>query len=66
MKNFALTPLDAWFFRDGRPYEEKEANQADVVSSGSAYRFQHSLKRLHHLLHLSSLILHLQDWLRSR
>jgi CRISPR-associated protein Cmr3 len=32
MKTFALTPLDAWFFRDGRPYEEKEANQADVVS----------------------------------
>jgi CRISPR-associated protein Cmr3 len=32
MKTYALTPLDAWFFRDGRPYEEKEANQADVVS----------------------------------
>ena len=32
MKTCALTPLDAWFFRDGRPYNEKEANQADVAS----------------------------------
>lgn len=32
MKTFSLTPLDAWFFRDGRPYNEKEANQADVPS----------------------------------
>ena len=32
MKTFALTPLDAWFFRDGRPYNEKEANQSDVAS----------------------------------
>jgi len=32
MKTFALAPLDAWFFRDGRPYNEKEASQADVAS----------------------------------
>lgn len=33
MKNFyALTPQDAWFFRDGRPYNESESNQADAVS----------------------------------
>ena len=32
MKTYALTPFDAWFFRDGRPYNEKEANQADVSS----------------------------------
>lgn len=29
---FALTPQDAWFFRDGRPYNHKESNQADVES----------------------------------
>jgi len=32
MKGFAITPADAWFFRDGRPYDEKETNQADVFS----------------------------------
>jgi CRISPR-associated protein Cmr3 len=32
MKTYSLAPVDAWFFRDGRPYNEKEANQADVVS----------------------------------
>jgi CRISPR-associated protein Cmr3 len=32
MKAFALTPVDAWFFRDGRPYNEKETNQSDVSS----------------------------------
>lgn len=32
MKTFTLTPVDAWFFRDGRPYNEKEANQADATS----------------------------------
>jgi CRISPR-associated protein Cmr3 len=29
---FSLTPQDAWFFRDGRPYNHKESNQADVES----------------------------------
>lgn len=29
---FALTPCDAWFFRDGRPYHHRESNQADVAS----------------------------------
>lgn len=32
MKTFALTPADAWFFRDGRPYNAQETNQADVPS----------------------------------
>lgn len=32
MKTFALTPQDAWFFRDGRPYNHGESNQADVRS----------------------------------
>lgn len=32
MKTYALSPADAWFFRDGRPYNEKESNQADVAS----------------------------------
>jgi len=27
-----LTPLDAWFFRDGRPYNLHESNQTDVAS----------------------------------
>lgn len=27
-----LSPIDAWFFRDGRPYNAKESNQTDVVS----------------------------------
>jgi len=29
---FSLTPQDAWFFRDGRPYNHHESNQADVES----------------------------------
>ena len=29
---FSLTPLDAWFFRDGRPYNQAESNQAGVRS----------------------------------
>ena len=29
---YALTPQDAWFFRDGRPYNEEESNQSDVPS----------------------------------
>lgn len=32
MKTYCLMPVDAWFFRDGRPYNEKETNQADVSS----------------------------------
>ena len=32
MKTFSLTPQDAWFFRDGRPYNHGESNQADVRS----------------------------------
>lgn len=32
MKAYALTPQDAWFFRDGRPYNLGESNQSDVVS----------------------------------
>ena len=27
-----LSPIDAWFFRDGRPYNQGETNQTDVVS----------------------------------
>lgn len=33
MKTYALTPQDAWFFRDGRPYNLGEANQAAVPSA---------------------------------
>jgi len=29
---YQLLPQDAWFFRDGRPYNEKESNQADAES----------------------------------
>jgi CRISPR-associated protein Cmr3 len=29
---YELTPQDAWFFRDGRPYNKTETNQADAVS----------------------------------
>lgn len=32
MNCFALTPQDAWFFRDGRPYNHGESNQANVES----------------------------------
>jgi CRISPR-associated protein Cmr3 len=28
-----LRPLDAWFFRDGRPYNKEESNQVDVESA---------------------------------
>ncbi len=28
-----LEPVDAWFFRDGRPYEKEESNQMDVESA---------------------------------
>ncbi|MEW5980211.1 MAG: type III-B CRISPR module-associated protein Cmr3 [Acidobacteriota bacterium] len=29
---FLLKPVDAWFFRDGRPYNKHEGNQMDVES----------------------------------
>lgn len=29
---FIIRPVDAWFFRDGRPYNQSEANQTGVVS----------------------------------
>ncbi|MEJ5237887.1 type III-B CRISPR module-associated Cmr3 family protein [Limisphaera sp. VF-2] len=29
---YSLSPCDAWFFRDGRPYHHGESNQADVPS----------------------------------
>ena len=32
MKAYALTPQDAWFFRDGRPYNLGESNQSDTRS----------------------------------
>jgi CRISPR-associated protein Cmr3 len=32
MRYYKLTPQDAWFFRDGRPYNQGEGNQADAVS----------------------------------
>ena len=32
MTTFAFTPVDAWFFRDGRSYNESESNQANVAS----------------------------------
>lgn len=32
MKDVQIRPIDAWFFRDGRPYVEGEANQTDVES----------------------------------
>jgi CRISPR-associated protein Cmr3 len=31
-RTFVLSPVDAWFFRDGRPYNAGEANQSDVAS----------------------------------
>jgi len=31
-RTYALSPIDAWFFRDGRPYNASESNQTDVVS----------------------------------
>ena len=32
LKTLLLSPIDAWFFRDGRPYNEGEGNQTDVIS----------------------------------
>lgn len=32
MQFYTLTPHDAWFFRDGRPYNESESNQANAGS----------------------------------
>ncbi|WP_157837049.1 type III-B CRISPR module-associated protein Cmr3 [Geminisphaera colitermitum] len=32
MHYYTLTPQDAWFFRDGRPYNHGESNQADALS----------------------------------
>lgn len=31
-RTLRLTPLDAWFFRDGRPYNQGESGQTDVRS----------------------------------
>ena len=31
-RSFILSPVDSWFFRDGRPYNKGEANQTDVKS----------------------------------
>lgn len=31
-KAYKLTPIDAWFFRDGRPYNQGESNLADIKS----------------------------------
>ena len=31
-RSFLLQPVDAWFFRDGRPYNQSESNQTGVVS----------------------------------
>jgi len=31
-RTFVLSPVDAWFFRDGRPYNAGESNQSDVAS----------------------------------
>ena len=30
MQTLRLSPLDAWFFRDGRPYNQRESAQTDV------------------------------------
>lgn len=32
LKTVALAPVDAWFFRDGRPYHQGESGQADARS----------------------------------
>ena len=32
MRTVLITPIDAWFFRDGRPYNVGEADQTDVSS----------------------------------
>jgi len=32
LRTFSLSPVDAWFFRDGRPYNAREASQTDVAS----------------------------------
>ena len=31
-KAYKLTPVDTWFFRDGRPYNRGESNLADIKS----------------------------------
>ena len=31
-RTILLTPIDAWFFRDGRPYNQGESGQTDVRS----------------------------------
>ncbi len=31
-RTYALTPVDTWFFRDGRPYNQGESNLADIKS----------------------------------
>ncbi|MDZ4778782.1 MAG: type III-B CRISPR module-associated Cmr3 family protein [Planctomycetia bacterium] len=31
-RTILLSPIDAWFFRDGRPYNSGESNQTDVAS----------------------------------
>ena len=31
-RTILLSPIDAWFFRDGRPYNSGESNQTDVIS----------------------------------
>ena len=31
-RQFVLRPIDAWFFRDGHPYNERESNQTGVES----------------------------------
>ena len=31
-KAYKLTPVDSWFFRDGRPFNQGETNQTDVIS----------------------------------
>lgn len=32
MKTYLISPLDTWFFRDGRPYNMNESSQVDVRS----------------------------------
>lgn len=32
MKTYLFSPLDTWFFRDGRPYNQGEMNQAELSS----------------------------------
>jgi CRISPR-associated protein Cmr3 len=32
MKIYSFSPIDTWFFRDGRPYNQGEMNQAEISS----------------------------------